>query len=264
MMKDAVFALKTNPVIRAIVYPYYTYSRASRTRGYCASEDSENIKIWKDLYTQNRCWIIGNGPSLAVSDVEHLSEEITFASNRIYHLYDKTAWRPDFYVAFEPEFTRTNSKMLSQIEVKKARFINSCGKQNAVYEKNNYWLNCTCRFTLRKLTPKNIEFSEDISKQVNDAYSVTFTILQLAIYMGFKEIYLLGVDHYQNVNSNNSTHFYLDRKNEYRTPTYLEGIEYGYLLAKQEAEKRGIHIVNATRGGNLEVFDRVEFDSLWE
>ena len=36
-----------------------------------------------------------------------------------------------------------------------------------------------------------------------------------------------------------------------------------YEVAKENAEKKGIKIYNATRGGKLEVFERVDFDSLF-
>lgn len=261
LFKDMIFSMKSDSFVRFILKPFYNYSRNRRTERYLASKDAENIRVWKDAFGGKRCWIIGNGPSLTVDDIEHLDKEITFASNRIYHLYDRTKWRPNFYVAFEPEFIKANMDTISHIEVRDARFINNCGKQDMYETKDNYWLNCTCKFMLKKLTTENIEFSEDISLRVNDAYSVTYTILQLAFYMGFSEIYLLGVDHYKNNNQSESAHFYRDNKNEYKTPTYLEGIEYRYHLARQVAEKRGVKIFNATRGGNLEVFERVDTDS---
>ena len=37
----------------------------------------------------------------------------------------------------------------------------------------------------------------------------------------------------------------------------------GYMCAKEYAERHEIKIYNATRGGKLEVFERVDFDSLF-
>ncbi|MCD7944101.1 MAG: DUF115 domain-containing protein [Clostridia bacterium] len=256
-----IFKLKSSPFIRAVAYPIGSYRYTRGTRKYSSSADAIKLKQWKNKYSGKRCWIVGNGASLKVSDLEHLNKEITFASNRIYHIYEKTKWRPDFYVAFEPEFTKTNSELISEIEVKKARFINKSGKTGD--DEKNYWLNCTSKYSLKKQTLSNIEFSDDISVRVNDAYSVTYTILQIAVYMGFSQIYLLGMDHYKTEDKNgNAQHFYKNAKEEFRTPTYIEGIEYGYALASREAKKKNIHIYNATRDGNLEVFERVDIDSI--
>lgn len=261
--KDFVFHLKKNTIVRFFAYPYCTLQRQLRTKMYIDSYHSTQIRKWENAYKNKRCFIIGNGPSLRIKDLEKLNTEITFSSNRIYHVYNSTGWRPDFYVAFEPEFCRTNADMISRLDVKKARFLSLYAWSKNRESENNFWLNCTMKYSLEKLTTKNIEFSNDIAVCVRDAYSVTYTILQIAIYMGFQEIYLLGIDHYDKSSGNESVHFYKNKKNEYQTPTYLEGIEHGYSLAKKEAEKREIHIYNATRGGKLEVFDRVDFDTLF-
>ena len=264
LYKDMIFRLKENLLIRMLAYPYCTAKRNAQTKKYIRSDESRRIRKWKNVYCEKRCFIIGNGPSLQVGDLNRLKKngEITFSSNRIYHIYEKTDWRPDFYVAFEPEFCRTNADMISKTEVRKARFLNAAAWSEERKNVNNYWLNCTARYSLKKLTTKNIEFSEDISALVNDAYSVTYTMLQLAMYMGFKEIYLLGIDHYDKNRNPDSQHFYAKEKSEYQTPTYVEGIEYGYQLAGKKAEERQIKIYNATRGGKLEVFPRVDFDSI--
>lgn len=262
--KDIFFHLKEIKFIRFCAYPYCTLERYLQTERYSKSYLSAQIRQWKDVYKNKRCFIIGNGPSLSIKDLEKLNKEITFSSNRIYHMYSKIDWRPDFYVAFEPEFCKANADMLSKMETRKARFINVKAWSKNRESSTTFWLNCTSKYQLSKLTTKNIEFSNDISVCVRDAYSVTYTILQIAMYMGFQEIYLLGIDHYDKSDVNYFVHFYENKKNEYQTPTYLTGIEYGYNLAKSEAEKKGISIYNATRGGKLEVFDRVDFDTLFD
>ena len=58
---------------------------------------SRKLGQYKGKYKGRRCFIIGNGPSLTLEDLETLGSEITFATNRIYHIYEQTAWRPSFY-----------------------------------------------------------------------------------------------------------------------------------------------------------------------
>lgn len=261
-LKDLIFHMKENIIVRLIAYPYCTWKRKRQTRLYAESYLSQQMKQWENAYKGKRCFIVGNGPSLKIDDLKAIEHEITFASNRIYHLYDKTSWRPDFYVAFEPQFCKENADMISRIDVKNARFLNVLAWDKMRESSNTYWMNCTMKYSLRKQSTKNIEFSHDISLLVNDAYSVTFTMLQIAIYMGFKEIYLLGIDHYDKSVDFSSRHFYKSEKNEYQTPTFLEGIEYGYELAKKVAEQRGIKIFNTTKGGKLEVFPRVDFEKI--
>ena len=82
--------------------------------------------------------------------------------------------------------------------------------------------------------------------------------------MGFKEIYLLGVDHSYSTeldengnllkNENVRDHFSDNDKIENVPQTFKSAL--AYKAAKEYAEKHGIKIYNATRGGKLEVFER--------
>lgn len=247
--------------IRFLCTPLYRVKRNLKNRRYEHSEDSQRIKKFYGIYHGKKCVIVGNGPSLRLEELERLNGVKCFASNRIYNIYDKTTWRPDFYVAFEPYFVSETMDIISQLEVKEAKFINLVGKGRVRRSQEDmYWLNCYSKFMTVKHTTSNIRFSTDLSEYVADAYTVTYTAIQIAVYMGFKEIYLLGIDHFAPGKS--FEHFYEDKKTDYKTYTYVEGIEYGYRVAKREAEKLGVKIYNATRGGKLEVFERVDFDDL--
>ena len=55
---------------------------------------------YKDIHNGKRIWLIGNGPSMTIDDLEklHESHEICIACNRIYKIYDKTSWRADYLI----------------------------------------------------------------------------------------------------------------------------------------------------------------------
>ena len=86
--------------------------------------------------------------------------------------------------------------------------------------------------------------------------------MQFAIYMGFKEIYLIGLDTNYN-NYKNDNHFYFESPNEKHIPFFVDVVFNAYQVARHYAERHGIKIYNATRGGKLEVFERVNFDDLF-
>lgn len=58
----------------------------------------KRIKKLKSRYAGETCFVIGNGPSLKLSDLEQLRQSYTFGVNKIYDLYTMTEWRPTFYV----------------------------------------------------------------------------------------------------------------------------------------------------------------------
>ena len=84
--------------------------------------------------------------------------------------------------------------------------------------------------------------------------------------MGISEIYLLGVDCNYITNGSNQDHFcdnYIQKGKEH-IPANVDGMRTAYQVAKQYAEENNIKIYNATRGGKLEIFERVDFDSLFQ
>ncbi len=92
--------------------------------------------------------------------------------------------------------------------------------------------------------------------------------MQLAAYMGFSEIYLLGVDHSWNGHPTDEgnhfiTGYYNQKENFAGIPLMLDDINLAYMKAEQYSRQHGFRIYNATRGGKLEIFERVNFDSLW-
>lgn len=61
----------------------------------------KQLALYKGKFTEKRCFLIGNGPSLRAEDLTRLHEagEITFAFNRIYNIFDQTPWRPNFFIS---------------------------------------------------------------------------------------------------------------------------------------------------------------------
>ena len=102
-----------------------------------------------------------------------------------------------------------------------------------------------------------------------------YTAVQLAAYMGFSEIYLIGVDHHFHISQNNKGEivvdnsvkdYFSDKYNEDKANLYIPNTEKStmtYVAMKAHCDKRGIRVFNATRGGKLEVFSRVDFDTLF-
>ena len=109
-------------------------------------------------------------------------------------------------------------------------------------------------------------FSKDVSRQVYDGLSITYAMIQLAVYMGFKEIYLLGVDHNYPMKNGvvDTSQSYaegikpIDMSTQY--PPELLLCEVSYREARRFCEDRKISIKNATRGGKLEVFERISLE----
>jgi hypothetical protein len=102
---------------------------------------------------------------------------------------------------------------------------------------------------------------------------VTYISLQLAYFMGFDRVYLLGVDFDYRLSHNGSdtiVHADADPSDHF-TPEYFASGEQRYapqlnraqramLCAQRFYEANGRKIWNATRGGKLEVFERISLE----
>lgn len=219
------------------------------------------IEQFYNIHKGKRCFIVATGPSLKIEDLNTLkaNQEICISMNSIFHAFDETEWRPDYYVMSDYKGFSMYEKQLDSLPVK-AKFLgdNSEIFWKTSHDEHAYRYHQHYEYCYDRL-PK---FSDDFSKRSYTAGTVTYTCMQLAAYMGFEKIYLLGVDFTGSSKAvSKYRHFYMEK--EMTAVNYTEVVKAGYNKAKQYAQEYGIEIYNATRGGELEVFERVDFDTLF-
>lgn len=78
-------------------------------------DNDERLYALKDKHKGMRCVIVGNGPSLAVRDLDKLKNEITFASNRIFLAFSETEWRPTYYTMCDIVVARENVDIIKAL-----------------------------------------------------------------------------------------------------------------------------------------------------
>ena len=222
------------------------------------------MRKFKGIHAGERCFIIATGPSLTLKDVERLRGETTFSVNSITGFFDMTDWRPTYYGVIDANaYSKVDRQKLKDIS---AVFYHSV--LDYPYE-NGYSVplilshHCYHNTMLQKKHPLLFpwtKFSSDITKCVYDGRTVVYAMIQIAVYMGFSEIYLLGADCNYHGKQMHSQH--LSYENKSVDPDVGDYMIECYRVAKSYADNRGIKIYNATRGGMLEVFERVDLDTL--
>lgn len=230
------------------------------------------LKSYKKKYNNKRCFIIGNGPSLTVEDLENLKDEYTFATNMIFKIFDETDWRPTFYTA--QDYTAFNhlynDKYAISSLMKSTIFLAIDIKKTGVSLSNDV----TYFYLHRKFPyPKKPKFSSDISKIIYEGGTIVYSTIQIAAYMGFKEIYLIGVDQSYSfaiqpngeiVNDKSIKDYFSEKynSNKIEEPVNLVKPYLAFQSAKDFLDKCNIKIYNATRGGKLEIFNRRCIDEI--
>lgn len=239
-------------------------------RNYSKSKYAKELKTFHDKHRGETCFIIGNGPSLKAEDLEMISQKgiPTFAFNRIYLMFDKTNWRPTYYISQDEKTLKNCTKEVNQMNLP-YKFI-------PIFIDFYYdiHINNAVLFRLVSSHTDYPKMSEDISSYVGDTTTVAVTAAQFAVYMGFKKIYLIGVDHsfstYQNdkgeiIQDNFAKDYFTEEYNKDKADLYIPNLDAStraFLSLKKFCDEKGVEVYNATRGGKLEVFPRVNFDEV--
>lgn len=254
-----------------IFVPIMAYRLMRRTM-YQFTEDARFIRSLKDSKKGQDCVIIGNGPSLTTGDLEALSGYDTFATNRIYAIFPSTTWRPKYYIAIDNNILNDNLEAIVEAEAE-VKFLNYTVKKRTcdkVHENTRY-INIFGRYVLSPASYETKHIAYDVSRSFSLSYSVTGIAIELAVYMGYRNIYLIGVDHtYTNTIRKDGKlkkmegvkDYFGDLKSKSYSIQYTDAVDSYYLALRKHAEKYGSHVLNATRGGKLEIFDRVDLDTI--
>jgi 6-hydroxymethylpterin diphosphokinase MptE-like protein len=248
--------------------------------------DREIVRL-KRAHAGRRAFIIGNGPSLSVQDLDRLHNQITFASNKIYLAFSDTSWRPTYYFVTDLLVAQHNASVIGRLPLKK--FMVEDVRPAFKYDDSIIWLHDLKRNEViaDRSTGETIgirsHFSNDILIGVDPGWSVIYTQLQVAFYMGVSEVVLIGVDFSFSVpqrrvqtnafgyevvieSEGERNHFHPD----YRKPgelwslPQLECQKWSFEAARNHYESCGRRILNASRRTALDVFERADFDRLLE
>lgn len=242
----------------------------------------KNIYDWKDCikeyynpriaklqnkYKNRRCFIVATGPSLTLEDLDRLykNHEFCMSVNAVFYCFDQTKWRPDQYIAVDVDAIGHYTDSIRKMDVKEKFISDACIDFDYGSLSDEFYVYHSI-YTASVLRQGLV--SEDFAKYAYNTGTVTAVCLQLAMYEGFEEIYLLGCD--CSYFETGLKHFCEPEEKQINGYGVLEGgleiLSYhinAYQKIKEYAEKKGIKIFNATRGGYLETFERVNFDDLF-
>lgn len=218
--------------------------------------------------TTDRVFIVCTGPSLTVKDLEMIKEYDSISMNGIVKIFNSTCYRPTYYMiqdktVLKKIYNTINESDLNDVIIGLGNCYkikaNISKKDSLLLKKNRIYYNLNLNYHCYDMYYKNdkmkFEFSYDCEKEIFDGATVTYSAIQLALYLGYKEIILLGCDcsnlgHFDKIN--------IENNNDPVARTQLNS----YMKAYDELSKKNIRIFNSTRGGFLEVFPRKKLEDL--
>lgn len=248
---------------------------------------NENIRF-KDCHTGKRCFIVGSGHSINSQDLSRLKNEIVITQNHFHAHHLITDIEPTYHVVvpkyqeaeYDSNWREWMNGMNERLPSDTITFFGSNSKYLVdslnIFKNRSFYISTGLSNVVRRKAPV------DITKPIFAVPTVLTECLAIAIYMGFSEIILLGMDLDQVFQlysgyDREKLRFYGTSpiiSNDSERNTEYESMRSGRdwlwywtvwdqcSLLKLEAEKRGIKILNATNGGILNIFPRCNFDEI--
>lgn len=255
-------------------------------------KEFERNKVFYKKHKGERCFILATGPSINSQNLRPLYNEICLGVGMFFLHRDTAAIRPMYYVQ-APNHAPFTFDSLKTYYAK----AHACN----VHEPHYFIGHAEYEFSMVRffienpdVCPKHYSYiNYNIPESLNEKnfdnpllwdicgspfapLTVVYEAIQIAAYMGFLEIYLVGVDHdyLHDITRVQNHHFYREEEgvsdvehlSQFTTERWLK--EYycrwrDYRLMNTYLQERGVTIYNATEGGMLDVFPRVSFKELF-
>ncbi len=244
-------------------------------KGIPLTRNEYRLLQFRNRHAGERCFIMGNGPSLNLCDLSLLRDEITFGFNSIFLNREKMGYAPTYYVVEDVLVAEDRQKEINSFVGPRQKFFGNYLRCFLQDSPEVIWTNVQVRYDEYPGWP---HFGKDAARELWCGGTVSYLALQLAYYMGFQEIYMVGFDHRYQVpkdvqmdgkrwtsTSADPNHFHPDYFGKgYRWHDPRTGhMEMGFQQARRAFDAAGRQVYNATVGGHLEVFPRVDFKQLF-
>jgi glycosyltransferase involved in cell wall biosynthesis len=257
----------------------------------------DDLHKFRAIHSGERCWIMGNGPSLRQMDLDCFADEIVLGSNSVYLMFDQISWRPRYHCCVDTRvLPDTHLEILDMLR-QHAEIIGFYPSELPIYDNTGRTIDTRLLlesrpnlfyFKSRNMNQENLPdsaFSLDLNSYLCTPNTVTIALMQIAVYMGFTDLYLIGCDTSYTIPQSvkqagpaatdggkeqllltstaddDCNHFspkYFGKGRKWHHPK-TEAMIRHYGFSKQVLDEAGVSVFNATVGGNLEVFDRVDY-----
>lgn len=249
-------------------------------------------KKFKDIHKGERCFILASGPSVKTQDLSGLENEICIAVSHFHLHKDIKKIKPKYHVLAPQHkpFTFDDSskyfedflKYYNEEEVTYFLGITPYKysyteliRNNPKYNLSN--INYLNYYYPERLNEKNYKNPKiwDITKNLFSISTVVYSAIQVAAYMGFKEIFLIGCDHdyIKHPDRVENNRFYedkegisdkahLEKRNLEQMFKVLHERWKDYRLMNDHLKALGITVCDATENGMLDIFPKKDLQKI--
>lgn len=214
---------------------------------------------FRDLHRGQRGVIVCNGPSLNAMDLAFLRREVVIGLNKIHLGLVRFGFYPRHLVVVNPKVAEQSAAAIAAMTCMK--FV---GARAAVHLPEDAFT-----YHVPVLKPP-VLFSADLTRGFREGGTVTHAALQVAFWMGFAEIVIVGMDHrFAYEGPPNAARRLEGPDPNHFDPGYFAGqvwdnpdlalSETAYAEARRVWEGAGRRILDATVDGACTVFEKADY-----
>jgi hypothetical protein len=225
-----------------------------------------SISSYRNRHLHQRCVVMANGPSLNAMALSFLRKEIVIGLNKIFLGFNKFRFYPRYYVAVNLKVIEQSVGEIQRLNC--LRFLDSRAMTRGLLHAAplNCFINENC----------DAPFSTDLAKGYHQGCTVTHTALQVAYYLGFQTVVLIGLDHHytyegkpgegrilEGPDPNHFCESYFGHGQKWDNPQLEESAHY-YAEARKAYEADGRKIIDATVNGACQIFEKKDYREFFQ
>ena len=149
----------------------------------------ERLSVFKDCHKGEKCVLMCNGPSLNRVDFSRIDKDrfVFFGLNKIFLGFESLGIQPKYIAAVNRKVIAQSEEQYSNLPI--VKFLSTPIEESLAPDRPfTHQLNTILPFP-------HLRFSEDICEYIHEGWTVTHVALQIIFYMGFSEVYIVGMDH---------------------------------------------------------------------
>ncbi|MGM0695019.1 MAG: 6-hydroxymethylpterin diphosphokinase MptE-like protein [Pseudomonadota bacterium] len=227
---------------------------------------ARRLRALHNRHAGEQCVLVCNGPSLNQMNLSFLKHQNVIGLNKIYLGFKKFNFYPRYWVGVNPKVIQQSHKEIRSLNC--VKFVSEHNSRGLVPEDAlTYWVNTA--------SPPQ-RFCKDLTLGVHEGWTVTFAALQVAYFLGFSRVIIIGMDHnFSYTGKPNEAHIMKGNDNNHFSPDYfgngqqwdnpdVENSEASYRIAREVYEQDGRQILDASLDGHCEIFEKRDYRELFK
>lgn len=221
-----------------------------------STQSRQRLARFRDCHRGERLVLVCNGPSLNQTDFTLIRKEISMGLNKIYLGFQRLRFYPRYYAAINRRVIEQSASEIRNLNC--IRFLKDMGADNPLPES-------ALTYLLHSRPERH--FHQNLGEGFFEGYTVTFPALQIAFFMGFKAVVIVGMDHrYSFQGSPNEPRRLAGPDPNHFDSGYFSGqtwdnpdlpnSEHFYAMAREAFESHGRRIIDCTVNGACTVFEK--------